>query len=191
MDDAVLDLVERIGAGTGSYDLKRYYLLVGPEAVDSEADLGLCHVVEVKQQRQAAPLHHFPDLSPVNRLEPAHLTVVSQRRMQRDADLLLDAAMWEDAHWLIRSRHHARVGIDPAHVAVGERAVTKGGFVQYAEACGQVLALTHARADRRSIRFEAAAGAALAPLARQLTDVLEDYLAQVIRDRDWLAAVEG
>ena len=90
VDDEVLDLVERIGAGTGSHNMRRFYLLVGPGVVESDDDLGLCHVVEVKQQRQAAPIHHFPELSPVNRLDPAHLTLVCQRRMQRDADLLLD-----------------------------------------------------------------------------------------------------
>lgn len=190
VDDEILDLVERMGAGTGSHNMRRFYLLVGPVVVESKDDIRLCHVVEVKQQRQAAPIHHFPDVSPVNRLDPAHLTVVCQRRMQRDADLLLNEAAWDGTHWLVRSRHHARVGIDPKHIAIGIRAVKKGGFMQYAEACGRVLALTHARADRRSTRFERQASALLPSVAARLVDALEAYAAQVSRDRDYLTGLE-
>jgi hypothetical protein len=110
--------------------------------------------------------------------------------MQRDADLLLDEAAWDGAHWLIRSRHHARVGIDPEHIAAGARAVEKGGFVQYAKTCGRVLALTHARADRRSTRFERQASALLPSVAAPLVDTLEGYAAQIGRDRDYLAELE-
>jgi hypothetical protein len=191
MDDTVLDLVERIGAGTGSHNMRRFYLLVGPAEIRSDRDLGLCHVVEVKQQRQAAPLHDFPDLSPNNRLDPAHLTVVCQRRMQRDPDLLLDEAEWDGAHWLIRSRHHARVGIDPKHIAIGSKAVDKGGFGQYAEICGRVLALTHARADRRSTRFEQQAHRILPGVTRPLVDALRAYAEVVEQDRAHLAGLEA
>jgi hypothetical protein len=110
--------------------------------------------------------------------------------MQRDADLLLDEAFWDGVHWLIRSRHHARVGVDPEHIATGARAVKKGGFVQYAQTCGRVLALTHARADRRSTRFEQQASALLPSLVAPLVDALEGYAAQVSRDRDCLAELE-
>jgi len=191
MDDRILDVTERLGAGTGSHNMRRFYLLVGPPETPEPEDLFLCHVVEVKQQRRAAPLHWFPHLHPANRLGPAHLTVVCQRRMQRDPDLLLDELEWHGAHWLIRSRHHARVGIDPEDIGLGKRAVDKGGFEQYARACGRALALTHARGDRRSTRFEQAVRAILPDTMEGLTEAIEDYARLVAADCAWLADLES
>ena len=154
MDDHILDVAARLDAGTGSVNMGRYYFLVGPRPGQYPRDLPLCHIVEVKQQRRAAPLGFFADLSPVNRLNPAHLTVVCQRRMQRQADLVLDETLWRGSHWLVRSRHHAKVGIAP-QVLLTEVAAT--GLSQYAETCGRALALAHSRGDRRSTRYEQAA----------------------------------
>lgn len=78
VDDEIIDCVERLDAGTGSNNLKRYYLLVGPKFCSSAE---LYHIVEVKQQQLAAPLHYYTDLSPTNRLNHAHLTVNCQRKM--------------------------------------------------------------------------------------------------------------
>lgn len=163
VDDTVLDVVRRLGAGTGSVDVDRFYLLVGPADLD-ESRLFLNHVVEVKRQRPAAPLRHFPDLDPVNRLDPAHLTVDCQRIMQRRPDVVLDEALWQGHHWLVRSRHHARVGLDPEVLICGK---PKRVIAEYAAACGEALALAHARGDRRSTDFEAAMAAALTPAVRE------------------------
>jgi hypothetical protein len=182
VDDDVLDLVRRLDAGTGSVDLERFYLLVGPADFAGMADLALCHVVEIKQQRLASPLHHFPDLRPENRLDPAHLTVDCQRRMQRRPDLVLDEAIWEDRHWLVRSRHHARVGIDPEDIALAKRDPGEP-LAAYAAACGEALALAHARGDRRSTRFEATMADALDTHADALLDAAVDYAGRVIADR--------
>lgn len=154
VDDEILDIVLRLNAGTGSVNMDRYYLLVGPLGA-GRAQLPLCHIVEVKQQRQAAPLFSFKQLSAVNRLTPAHLTAVCQRRMQRSPDLVLDELYWRGAPYLVRSRHHARVGLDPVDLVLGKKAC-KGGFADYARACGQALALVHCRGDRRSNAFETA-----------------------------------
>lgn len=122
VDDSIIDIVQRVNAGTGSVNMARYYLLVGPKTQEGiTPDLALYHIVEVKKQRHAAPLFHFPSLSPVNQLNPAHLTVNCQLRMQRRPDLVLDEAEWQGAHWLIRSRHHARVGIDPEQITFGKK----------------------------------------------------------------------
>ena len=56
------------------------------------------------------------------------------------------------ADWLLRSRHHARVGIDPEIIALGHKPGIR--LRDYAKACSKVLALAHARGDRRSARFE-------------------------------------
>lgn len=154
VNDEIVDIVSRHGAGTGSLNLSRFYLLVGPKTCLHKNDLALYHIVEIKQQRQAAPLYHFDDISPKNRLNPAHLTVQCQRHMQRNPDLVLDDVRWKNQYWLIRSRHHAKVGIDPAHIVLGKKTIKSQGFEQYATACGWALALAHCRGDRRSDRFE-------------------------------------
>lgn len=182
MDDAILDLVQRLGAGTGSLDLERFYLLVGPSEIASAEDLPLYHVVEVKQQRMAAALARYPSISPVNRLHSAHLTLDCQRRMQRAPDLVLDEAVWEGKTWLIRTRHHARVGIDPEDVALAKKHPNKR-LRAYAKVCGQALALAHARGDRRSTRFEAAMEAALDTDADALLGSTLDYAELVIEDQ--------
>ena len=184
----IASLVLRLGAGTGSVDLERFYLLVGPEDFAGDGDLPLCHVVEVKQQRRASPLYHFPDLRPENRLNPAHLTVDCQRLMQRSPDMVLDEAVWEGKHWLVRSRHHARVGIAPEDVALAKKKPGKG-LTAYAGACGEALALAHARGDRRSTRFEAAMARVLAEETDALLDAAGGYAARLIADRQLLKAV--
>ncbi|WP_295541461.1 DUF2252 family protein [uncultured Thiohalocapsa sp.] len=188
VDDTVLDLVLRLGAGTGSVDLERFYLLVGPQEFAGDADLPLCHLVEIKQQRPASPLYHFPDLRPENRLDPAHLTVDCQRRMQRSPDMVLDEAVWEDKHWLVRSRHHARVGIDPEDIGLAKQHPGKR-LGAYAAACGEALALAHARGDRRSTRFEAAMAAVLPQQTEALLDACAGYALQHITDHRLLRAL--
>lgn len=155
VDDSIVDVVRRLGAGTGSVNMDRYYLLVGPKDYDSENSLYLYHVVEVKQQRHAAPLVYFGEVSPVNSLNPAHLTAVCQRQMQRRPDLVLDEVEWRNQHWLIRSRHHAKVGISPEYVGLAQEAPDKK-LEQYAHSCGSALALAHSRGDRRSVLYEQA-----------------------------------
>ena len=185
MDDVVLDIVARLNAGTGSVNMQRYYFLVGPKIPCTDTTFARSHIVEVKKQRHAAPLFHFAHLHPVNGLNPAHLTARCQRRMQRRADLLLDEVFWNDAHWLVRSRHHAKVGIDPIDIGVGKKNVN-GSFARYAEYCGRALALAHCRSDRRSTEFEAAIVDTLPSYAESLKDAAFNYTEQVVKDTDWL-----
>lgn len=185
VDDAILDLVQRLGAGTGSVDLDRFYLLVGPEDFAGREDLELCHVVEIKQQREASPLHWFPDVSPVNRLHSAHLTIDCQRLMQRAPDLVLDEAVWEGRPWLVRSRHHSRVGLDPEEIALAAKHPGKR-LEDYAKTCGLALALGHARGDRRSTRFEAAMAKQLRSDSEALLTATFHYAEQVVADQQLL-----
>lgn len=188
VSDDILDIVERLDAGTGSNNMTRYYLLVGPKEVSQES-LSLCYIVEVKQQRDAAPLHYFPQLDTTNRLNPAHLTVHCQRRMQRRPDLILDEAIWQGQHYLVRSRHHARVGIDPEHIAVGKKAALKQGFSQYATACAEALALAHMRGDRRSLAFQQAVVKILPKYKNELATMALAYAQQVKTDHQLFAAL--
>ncbi|WP_109806523.1 DUF2252 family protein [Sphingosinithalassobacter portus] len=190
VDDAILDVVRRIGQGTGSLDLPRYYLLVGPEGAATSAELTMCQVVEVKQQRRAAPLHEFPDLDPRNTLGPAHLTVMIQRRVQREPDLLLDQADWDGESWLVRSRHHARVSAEPEEICLsdGDAGIR---LAHYAQACGEALALAHSRADNRSVRFETAMGLALRQDGAALIEAARSYAERVIADWELYCAMRA
>ncbi|MBD1583877.1 DUF2252 family protein [Pseudoalteromonas sp. S16_S37] len=189
-DDEILDVVERLSAGTGSHNLTRYYLLVGPQSAKMcEQAFHLCHIVEVKQQRLAAPLHYFTDLSPINRLNAAHLTVNCQRKMQRRPDIVLDDVYWQDKHWLVRSRHHARVGCDPEDFMLGKRAALKNGFIQYATSCGHTLALAHMRGDRRSTLFQQACVEKLKPHLDELITAAQRYAIVVQADQELLQAL--
>lgn len=185
MNDEILDIVERVDSGTGSVDLARYYFLVGPIRDCSTEAMNLSHIVELKQQRVAAPLYYFPDISPKNMLNPAHLTFRCQRQMQLSPDVLLDEVKWRDKHWLVRSRHHAKVGFDPEHIGLGEDNV-KNGFSHYAEACGSELALAHCRGDRRSNEYAHAMVDGLALMSNHLIDIAKLYSQQVIKDWDWM-----
>lgn len=181
VDDAILDIVARQGAGTGSVNADRYYLLVGPRESATVEDLALCHLVEVKQQRVAAPLHAFPGLDPQNTLNPAHLTIDIQRLVQREPDLLLDEVEWKGVHWMVRSRHHARVDMDPEEICLS-KGKSGRGLKHYAEACGEVLALAHSRGDRRSVRFETSIAEALKSCGNELIAAAETYTVQTAED---------
>ncbi|MCB8840052.1 DUF2252 family protein [Aurantimonas sp. VKM B-3413] len=181
VDDEILDIVERLGAGTGSVNVDRYYLLVGPKGASTVAELPMCHLVEVKQQRTAAPLAHFPDIDPRNTLEPAHLTVAVQQLVQREPDLLLDEVTWQGVQWLVRSRHHAKVSLEPEEVCLARKHSGRR-LRQYVEACGEALALTHARADTRSTRFEVAVAAAVGQSAEALIETAEAYAGRTLAD---------
>jgi len=189
VDDEIVDLVRRVGAGTGSMNVDRYYLLVGPCGEIDEAEIALAHVVEVKLQREAAMLHHFPDLSPVNTLNPAHLTVDCQRQMVRRPDLILDEVYWRDGHWLVRSRHHARLSLDPEELLGTEK--PKRALRQYAAACGRTLARAHARGDRRSTRFEQAMAQALETSRDALVDTAARYAERTVADHMLLRETAG
>ena len=185
MDDDIVDITSRENAGTGSVNMRRFYFLVGPKKPHNAESFRYCHIVEVKQQRKAAPLFYFDNVCPVNRLNPAHLTARSQRRMQRRPDLLLDEVIWDNAHWLIRSRHHAKVGLDPHDIGMGNKA-RNGDFGYFAKLCGYTLALAHCRGDRRSTRFAKSAVKALNHHTnRALIASANHYAKQVIEDHCW------
>ena len=181
VDDDVLDIVQRLGQGTGSLNMPRYYLLVGPCGASTAAELPMCQVVEVKQQRPGAAVHAFPNCDPRNAIGPAHLTVNVQRRVQREPDLLLDEAEWNGARWLVRSRHHARVSADPEEICLAKKDVG-ARLTKYVEACGEAVALAHARGDNRSVRFETSIAVAIRQDGEALIESARVYAEQTIED---------
>jgi len=186
--DSILDIVTRQGAGTGSLNMQRYYLLVGPAHIQQDDDLRLCQLVEVKQQRRSAPLAFFADLSPVNRLNDAHLTVDCQRLMQRRPDLVLDEVLFEGAHYLVRSLHHANVDVDPEDICL--HAKPARALAEFGDACGYTLGLAHNSADRRSNRFALQMLDALsADGCKALQEVCLQYAAVQQQDCQLLAAM--
>lgn len=180
VDDSILDVARRVGAGTGSLNIDRFYLLVGSSGETSQAYFERAHIVEIKQQRSAALIHYFPQLSPVNRLNPAHLTLDCQRRMVRRPDLVLDEVEWQGHHWLVRSRHHARVSLDPEDL-LSVNSYSKA-LKDYAKACGKALARAHGRGDRRSYDFEEAMIEAIRQKGFSLIESAQAYAALVQED---------
>lgn len=181
VDDEILDVIQRLGQGTGSLDMPRYYLLVGPLGASTSAELPMCQVVEIKQQRTSAAIHAFPDIDPRNTIGAAHLTVIIQRRVRREPDLLLDEVDWNDACWLVRSRHHARVGAEPEEICLAPKKVDKR-LKKYAQACGTALALAHSRGDNRSVRFETSIAAAIHQDGQALIETARAYADRTVAD---------
>ncbi|MEW5421535.1 DUF2252 family protein [Amorphus sp. 3PC139-8] len=185
VDDTICDLAVRLDAGLGARDADRYYLLVGPKVDELEGEdwrsvMELYHLVEVKEQRPPAFLAHFPDLDPANRMPSAHLVIDSQRLMQRHPDRVLDEVVWNDSHWLIRTRHHAKVGVDADELADGDIA---DNILDHAKASGRAVALAHGRSDKRSVRFERHMCERLSkPAIGHLVDLAEAYAERVIHD---------
>lgn len=181
VDDEILDIVRRIGAGTGSLELERFYLLVGPKGEANIERFSQSHIVEVKQQRQAALIEYFPDLSPVNRLNPAHLTLDCQRRMARRPDIVLDEVIYHDRHWLVRSRHHTRLGVDPDQLLLTQQSADQA-IIDYISACATSLACAHGRVDKRSQDLERAMASLLSTEIQRILKISQEYSEQVIED---------
>lgn len=185
VDDAICDAAMRFGAGLGARHADRYYLLVGPDAVSRDGQdwrriLELYHLVEVKEQRPPAFLPHFADIDPANRMSSARLVIDCQRLMQRRPDRVLDHVHWNDSNWLVRTRHHSKVGVDAEDLADGD---LKDNLVDHAEASGRALALAHGRSDKRSRRFECHMVERLQKDAiHRLVDVAADYAVRVVGD---------
>ena len=98
---------------------------------------------------------------------------------------MLDEVIWDNAHWLIRSRHHAKVGLDPHDIGMGNKA-RNGDFGYFAKLCGYTLALAHCRGDRRSTRFAKSAVKALNHHTNSaLISSANHYAKQVIDDHTW------
>lgn len=179
----IIDLVYRVNAGTGSVNMPRLYLLIGPQ---QEHSIEHCHIVEVKQQRTAAPLYYFADLHAQNTLNPAHLTFKCQRSMQSRHDCYLDEVFFQDEHWLIRSRHHTKLGIDPEHLGFGHKNVAQNGLSHYAEVCAQELAKAYSRNSLSSSVFEQGMIQALDQAGDELIELAANYAQQVKNDWQWL-----
>jgi hypothetical protein len=185
VDDAICDAAMRFGAGLGARQADRYYFLVGPDedardGQDWRQILQLYHLVEVKEQRPPAFLPHFPDIDPANRMSAAHLVIDCQRLMQRRPDRILDSVSWNDRHWLMRTRHHSKVGVDAEELGHGD---LEDNLVDHAEASARALALAHGRSDKRSRLFECHMIERLRKdEIHRLVDAAEAYAARVVGD---------
>lgn len=184
--DQIVDAVVRINSGTGSVNMQRYYLLLAPFLDGKEPNIADYHLAEVKQQRKAAPLHFFNHLHPQNQLNSAHLTVKCQQLMQSTKDHCLDDTFYDGHNWLIRSRHHAKVGFDPEHLALGKADKVKDGFANYVSACAEELAQAHLRCHIQQDYFVEKSILALEASKDLLLQISQDYGEQVVSDWRWL-----
>ena len=83
------------------------------------------------------------------------------------------------------------MGFDPEDIAIGDINVAQNGYVEYARQCGNALALAHSRADRRSVRFEAAVASQLTLNSDALVSAAQDYAQQVTNDCRLFAQMLG
>jgi hypothetical protein len=109
--------------------------------------------------------------------------------MQSTVDHCLEEICLYDKHYLVRSRHHAKVGIDPQHIAMGKTNAEQGGFAKYAYACGVELARAHCRSDHSSNDFEKAMLDSLNKGTLSLIQSAQAYSKQVCEDWKWLLSV--
>ena len=100
-------------------------------------------------------------------------------------------AYFDEHHWLVRSRHHAKVGLDPEHIGIGEVNRYQGGFAFYASACAQELARAHCRGDRFSLDYEKSMAKYIEDHKVALLDSAQSYAQQVIKDWQYLCEREG
>ena len=74
---------------------------------------------------------------------------------------------------------------------MGNRSID-GGFVDFAQVCGEALAFAHCRGDRRSVEFELAALSVLETNRDALRRISLEYAEQVKSDHaDWVAYFRG
>ena len=143
LQDQVLDVAERLGAGTGSLGLKRYYLLISGQTDQAFDDI----ILDVKQQHQPTA---FSYLSEEERREYDYNF---ENHAQRHAEACRALSEFPDPHlgWL---------AMDDTWFSVRERSpfkndfptdklTTAKGYRQMAKQWAEIIATKHLRAARR------------------------------------------
>ena len=131
----VKDVSLKKGSGTASLGLDRYFVLVDGPTDDVADDV----ILEVKQARRSALSGLVPNDTPDARTEAAR--VVDAHRVHiAGGDPYYGTATIEDRSFLVRERSPMKAAIDLADLDAD-------GWTEYAEVCGRVLALAHARSD--------------------------------------------
>lgn len=135
----IKDVVKKIGAGTGSIGLTRFYILIEGDAEGDEGDL----VLEAKEARMPAATHFFPydELFSDNPFHQGKRVITAQKAMQYLQDPYLGYFTIGDHHFYVQENSPYDEGVDPNDLTTMEN------MKETVEMMGRVTAKAHARAD--------------------------------------------
>ncbi|GAA0612586.1 DUF2252 family protein [Virgibacillus siamensis] len=135
----IKDVVKKIGAGTGSIGLKRYYILIEGNVKGNLGDI----VLEAKEARMPAAKHFFPydELFSDNPFHQGKRVITAQKAMQYLQDPYLGYFTIGDHHFYVRENSPYDEGVDPHDLTTVEN------MNETVELMGKVTAKAHARAD--------------------------------------------
>jgi uncharacterized protein (DUF2252 family) len=136
----IKDVAEKLGSGTGSVGLDRFYVLIeGPKA-DGTDD----HILELKRAKQSIVdsalnrrPHELRGFAPGHRIAAAHDIQLAA------GDPTYGFTTIDGESFLVRERNPHKARVDLSKLSDKE-------LQSYAKACGAALALAHARSDADS-----------------------------------------
>ncbi|ASN04658.1 DUF2252 domain-containing protein [Virgibacillus necropolis] len=176
----IKDVVKKLGAGTGSIGLQRYYILIDGHEDGEDGDL----VLEAKEARTPAPNHFFPYDELFSDDSPHHgkRVIIAQKAMQYLVDPYLGYFSIGDHDFYVRENSPYNEGVDPSELMDNE------GMESTVELMGKVTAKAHARADEFQFEHESeeeivkAIGSEYDGFISQLIAASIDYKKQVNKD---------
>ncbi|WP_404454520.1 DUF2252 domain-containing protein [Virgibacillus necropolis] len=142
----IKDVVKKLGAGTGSIGLLRYYILIEGHEDGDSGDL----VLEAKEARVPAPNHFFPydELFSDDVLHHGKRVITAQKAMQYLEDPYLGYFTIDDHEFYVRENSPFDEAVDPNELR------QKENMESTVEVMGKVTAKAHARADEFHFEHE-------------------------------------
>ena len=135
----VKDVAIKVGSGTASLGLERYFVLIDGESSDPADDV----LLEVKQSRRSALaglVPPSPDQQPQNASGEAERVVYAHRIHVAGGDRYYGEVSMNGHSYLVRERSPFKAKIEVKHL-------DEAGMQEYADICGSTLAQVHARSD--------------------------------------------
>ncbi|ASK62655.1 hypothetical protein CFK37_11090 [Virgibacillus phasianinus] len=135
----IKDVVKKLGAGTGSIGLLRYYILIDGHRDGDGGDL----VLEAKEARTPAPNHFFPydELFSDEVINQGKRVITAQKAMQYLEDPYLGYFSIGNHDFYVRENSPYDEAVDPNDLMEAEN------MESTVEVMGKVTAKAHARAD--------------------------------------------
>lgn len=174
------DVVKKLGAGTGSIGLLRFYILIDGHKDGNDGDL----VLEAKEARTPAPNHFFPydELFSDDVINHGKRVITAQKAMQYLEDPYLGYFSIDDHDFYVRENSPYDEAVDPNDLT------EKENMESTVEVMGKVTAKAHARADELHFEHESeeeivkAIGSEYDGFISQLVEAATRYKQQVHED---------
>ncbi len=164
----IKDAVKKIGAGTGSIGLLRYYILIEGDLDGDEGDL----VLEAKEARVPAATHFFPYdklLFGNDELHHGKRVITAQKAMQYLQDPFLGYFTIGNHHFYVRENSPYDEEVDSSELTEQEN------MNATVEIMGKVTAKAHARADELLLTHQSEE-----EIIKAIGDEYEGFLSQMI-----------